>query len=340
MGAEEISGLVVELVREDLAAESKAEFLMALARRGETPGEIAAFARELRDRALRVEVTEGLRQGEILDVVGTGGDGLSTLNISTTAALLVAAGGVTVAKHGNRSVTSKSGSADLLEALGIAIDLGPEQAGEWLGEHGFAFLFAPRYHPAFRHMVAARRICAEAGQRTLFNYLGPLLNPARPSAQLMGVPRPEMGEPMAEALRDLGVRRAMVVCGEAPGGRFMDEMSILGETLVVEYYQDHAVNVARMDPALLPVREATLDALRGGDPGLNARMTRRVLTGEERGPFRDAVLLNAGGAFWVAGQAGSILEGWSKAEEVIESGAAARKLERLVEASRQARPGL
>jgi anthranilate phosphoribosyltransferase len=336
LSAAEVSEVVLGLVREDVAAEVKAAFLMALAQRGETPAEIAAFARELRDRAVEVQLEERVRAGEILDVVGTGGDRLNTFNLSTTAALLVAAGGVTVAKHGNRAVTSQSGSADLLEALGVRIDLDAAAAGRWLAEHRFAFLFAPKYHPAFRFIAPARRLCAEAGQRTLFNYLGPLLNPARPSAQLMGVPRPELCEPMAEVLRSLGVRRAMVVCGEAPGGMFLDEMSTLGATVVAEFYQDHALSQTRLDLSLLPTRGATIEALRGADPATNALMTRRVLTGVERGAFRDAVLLNAGAAFWVAGAAGSILEGWSKAEAVIESGEAGRYLERLVDASRRA----
>ena len=335
LSAEAVSELVVGLVREDVPAQVKAAFLMALARRGETVSEIAAFARELRDRAVRLDLDESLRSRGILDVVGTGGDRLNTFNISTTAALLVAAGGVTVAKHGNRAVTSQSGSADVLEALGVRIDLDAVEAGRWLAEHRFAFLFAPKYHPAFRHIAPARRLCAEAGQRTLFNILGPLLNPARPSAQLMGVSRPELCQPMAEVLRGLGVRRAMVVCGGAPGGMFLDELSTLGETLVVEFYQDHALSQARFDPSLLPARRAKLEDLRGGDPATNALMTRRVLTGEECGAFRDAVLLNAGAAFWVAGTAGSVLDGRSKAEAVIDSGEAARYLERLVALSRR-----
>lgn len=337
LSAEEVFELVDGLVREDVSAETKAAFLMALARRGETPSEIAAFARHLRERAVRVELGEGAGVGETLDVVGTGGDRLNTFNLSTTAALVVAAGGVRVAKHGNRAVTSKSGSADLLEALGIRIDLDAAEAGRWLVELRFAFLFAPRYHPAFRYIAPARKLCAEAGQRTLFNYLGPLLNPARPSAQLMGVARPELCAPMAEVLRSLGVRRAMVVCGEVGDGRFLDEMSILGETVVAEYYQDHALSETRFVPSWAPIRGGTLEDLRGGDPAANAHMTRLVLAGEERGAFRDAVLLNAGAAFWVAGAAGSILEGWSKAESVIDSGEASRHLARLVEAS-DARP--
>ena len=216
---EQVRQAVEQLADETVLAHLKADFLTAFARKGETPDEIAAFARALRDKSILPPLDAETRSREILDVVGTGGDRLGTINISTTAAILCAAAGVTVAKHGNRAVTSQAGSADVLEALGIPIDLTPAEAARSLREHNFAFFFAPNYHPAFKHISPARKLCADRGQRTIFNLLGPLLNPARPSAMLMGVPRPELCEPFAHVLQSLGVRRAMVVCGKIPSCR-------------------------------------------------------------------------------------------------------------------------
>ena len=216
---DQVRDAVAQLVAESIAPEVKADFLSALARKGETTEEIAAFAHALRAMAVAVPLDDATRAGEILDVCGTGGDRLNTFNISTTAAILCAAAGVTVAKHGNRAITSQSGSADVLEALGIPVDLSPEQAARALREHGFAFLWAPKFHPAFKHIAPARKLCAERGQKTIFNFLGPLLNPARPTAQLIGVPRPELCEPMAKVLQSLGIRRGMVVCGRIPHGK-------------------------------------------------------------------------------------------------------------------------
>ena len=184
---EEVRQAVEQLADENVPVAGKAGFLAALAHKGETPDEIAAFARALRDKSIVPVLDAETRAREILDVVGTGGDRLGTFNISTTTALVCAAAGVTVAKHGNRAVTSQAGSADVLEALGIRIDSTPAEAAYSLREHRFAFFFAPAYHPAFKHIAAARKLCAERGQRTIFNFLGPLLNPVRPSAMLVGV---------------------------------------------------------------------------------------------------------------------------------------------------------
>ncbi|MEY2411375.1 MAG: anthranilate phosphoribosyltransferase, partial [Verrucomicrobiota bacterium] len=209
----QVRDAVEALAQPGLAPESKAEFLTALALKGETTGEIAAFARELRLRSIEPPLDAATRAGEILDVCGTGGDRLNTFNISTTVALIAASAGIKVAKHGNRAVTSQAGSADVLEALGIPIDLSPAVAARHLGERGFAFFFAPLYHPVFQHIGPARRLCAARGQRTIFNFLGPLLNPARPTAQLVGVARPQLCEPVARVLQGLGVRRGLVVSG-------------------------------------------------------------------------------------------------------------------------------
>jgi anthranilate phosphoribosyltransferase len=330
---EQVRLAVEQLVAEAVSVEVKADFLAQLARKGETIGEITAFARELRARAVQPTLDEELRAGIILDVVGTGGDRLSTFNISTTVAILAAAAGVRVAKHGNRASTSPIGSADVMEALGIPFDLGPEDAVRSLRQHGFAYFFAPRYHTAFRHVVPARKLCAARGQGTIFNFLGPLLNPARPTAALIGVPRPELCEPLARVLQSLGVRRAMVVCGAVVDGdgatRHLDELSPLGPTTVVEFYQERALAVSTLPPDLFPMQPATLADLRGGDREVNAGIIRRVLMGEERGPKRDAVLLNTSAALHVADRARSLQEGWELAAETIDSGRAAAKLAEL-----------
>lgn len=330
----QIRGAVEDLVNESVPAALKADFLSALARKGETPDEIAAFAHALRERAVQPPIDPAWRAGrEILDVVGTGGDRLSTFNISTTVALVAAAAGVAVAKHGNRAVTSTVGSADVMEALGLPFTLGPDAAARALETQGFAFFFAPQYHPAFRHIAPARKLCAERGQRTIFNFLGPLLNPARPTAALIGVPRPEWCAPLARVLQSLGVRRAMVVCGEVPpeagAARYLDELSPLGVNTVAEFYQDHALLSSRFDPSPLPLQPATLADLRGGDHHINAAIIRGILSGADRGPRRDAVLLNAGAALCVAGLTRSIAEGWELAAEVIDDGRAQRKFQAL-----------
>jgi anthranilate phosphoribosyltransferase len=333
LSEEQVCLAIAQLVEEGVSAELKADFLSHLARKGETIEEIAAFARELRARAIQPELDGELRASEILDVVGTGGDRLGTFNISTTAALIAAAAGVRVAKHGNRASTSLTGSADVIEALGMPCDLGPEAAVRSLRDHGFAFFFAPKYHPAFRHIGPVRKLCAQKGQTTIFNFLGPLLNPARPSAMLVGVPRPELCEPVARVLQSLGLRRGMVVCGMAPGENgataYLDELSTLGPTNIAEFYQEHALACSTLPHDAFPVQPATLLDLRGGDCRVNAVIVRRIIQGAERGPKRDAVLLNAGAALFVAGRSRSVLEGWELAAKLIDSGVAQSKLEEL-----------
>ena len=330
---EEVRQAVEQLADEKIPTVVKADFLTALAKKGETTGEIAAFARALRDKSISPPLDAETRTREILDVVGTGGDRLSTFNISTTVALVAAAAGVLVAKHGNRASTSPIGSADVMEALGIPFDLGPEDAVRSLRRHNFAYFFAPKYHPAFRHIIPARKLCAERGQTTIFNFLGPLLNPARPTAMLVGVPRPELCEPLAQVLQSLGVHRAMVVCGavrdEAGALRYLDELSPLGPTTIAEFYQEHAVACSMLSPEPFPLQPATLADLRGGDREVNATIIRRILRGEERGPKRDAVLLNAAAALFVAGKTKSLVAGWELAAETIDSGRAAAKLAEL-----------
>jgi anthranilate phosphoribosyltransferase len=324
----QVRAAVELLADEKVEANLKADFLVAFAKKGETPGEIAAFARALRDKSIAPPLDAETRSREILDVVGTGGDRLSTFNISTTVAILCAAAGVTVAKHGNRAVTSSVGSADVIETLGIRVDLSPADAARALREHGFAFFFAPNFHPAFKNIAPARKLCAERGQRTIFNFLGPLLNPARPSAMLVGVPQPEACEPMAHALQSLGVRRVMVVCGLADG-KHLDELSTLGQNTIAEFYQERGFTVSTTLPDYFPLQPATLADLRGGDKTANAGIIRRILRGDERGPKRDAVLLNAAAALFVAGKTKSLSEGWDLAGETIDGGRAAMKLAEL-----------
>lgn len=349
---EQVTGAVTQLVDEQVSAEIKAGFLTALAAKGETIDEITAFVRELRGKSIQPPLDGETGSREILDVCGTGGDRLNTFNISTTVALIAASAGIIVAKHGNRAITSQSGSADVLEALGIKIDLTPEQAAQHLRDHHFAFFFAPRYHPAFKHISPARKLCADRGQRTIFNFLGPLLNPARPTAQLIGVPRPELCEPLARVLQSLGVRRGMVVSGKvqspfvsssgpdiqaekanAAEPLYLDELSTLGENTIAEFYQDRGFAASVMPAEQFSLQPAHLGDLNGGDRAINAEISRSILQGKERGPKRDAVLLNAGAALFVAGKSKTWSDGWDLAAELIDGGQAYRKLEELITAS-------
>lgn len=332
--AADIANALDALTDESVPAETKADFLIALAAKGETPEEILGFAAGLRDRAIPLEVPAEIRARGVLDVVGTGGDRLGTINLSTGAALIAATAGVPVAKHGNRAVTSRAGSADVLAALGVPTELAPVKAAQVLQRHGFVFLLAPRYHPAFRGVAPARQLCAQRGRRTLFNLLGPLLNPARPDCQLLGVPEPRWCEPFARVLQQLGVRRGLVVCGEA-GRRedgspaYLDEISSLGETTLAGYLPGGAVQVTRLNPRDFPLQAARVEDLRGGDAAANAASLRALFTGADRGPKRDALLLNAAGALFVAGHATSWYDGWVAAEALLDSGAVARKLDEL-----------
>lgn len=329
---DQVSLAVLELIQEELPVEPKADFLIALASRGETIGEIASFAKTLRNMSIVPPLDALTRDGDIMDVCGTGGDRLNTFNISTTVAFIVAATGVAVAKHGNRAVTSQSGSADVLEALGIRTELSPVEAAHWLRAHRFAFFFAPRFHPAFKGIAPARKLCAQRGQRTVFNILGPLLNPARPTCQIIGVPSPRWCEPMARVLQELGVRRGMVVSGAAGAG-FMDELSPFGDNTLAEFYQERGFNLTTSRFEHLCSQPIAISDLAGGDRNLNAEIIRRVLAGQDRGPKREAVLLNAGAALFVAGKAHSISEGWTLAAELIDAGQAVAKVNELITAS-------
>jgi anthranilate phosphoribosyltransferase len=336
LSEDQVRSAVGHLVNEAATADVKAEFLAALASKGETTEEIASFARHLRELSVQPPLDAETRSREILDVCGTGGDRLNTFNISTTVAILCAAAGITVAKHGNRAITSQAGSADVLEALGIRIDLTPEEAARSLRERHFAFFFAQKYHPAFKNIGPARKLCAERGQRTIFNFLGPLLNPARPSAQLIGVPRPQLCEPIARVLQSLGIRRGMVVSGqvalpEGKGMAYLDEFSTLGVNAVAEFYQDRGFASSEMSPENFNLQPATLRDLAGGDREANATTVREILNGDERGPKREAVLLNVAAALFVGNKAKSFAHGWDLGVELIDSGKAAAKLKQLAD---------
>ena len=293
-----------------------AAFITALAMRGETVEEITGFARAMREHA----VTIAPAAAHLVDVVGTGGDRLNTFNISTTTAFVIAGAGAHVAKHGNRAASSRSGSADVLEALGVNITVPPEVVQACVEDIGVGYLFAPQFHPAFRHAVVPRR---EIAIRTVFNILGPLTNPAGATRYLMGVPTAAHTEVMARVLAGLGGERAFVVHGHDG----MDEISLSGPTQVSEL-AGGGVRTYTITPEEFGLARASLDALRGGTPQENAEITVSILQGE-RGPRRDIVLLNAGAALVAAGIAETVSEGVARAEESLGSGAAYAKLEAL-----------
>ena len=330
LSQDEIGEAVELLASPDDSPEVKAEFLAALTAKGETTREIGGFAVELRNRAVAVPVDAETRARVMIDVCGTGGDKLNTFNISSAVALVCAAAGITVAKHGNRAITSLAGSAEVLEALGVPSDLSPEQAAESLRVNNFAFFFAPKYHPAYQHISPARKLCAERGTRTIFNIMGPLLNPARPNVQLVGVPRPQFCQPVAVVLASLGSRKGMVVCGAA-GDSWLDELSTIGPSTTASFEEGVEPHSGTISPTEFGMAFASIEDLRGGDKFANAEISRGIFDGRERGAKRDAVVLNAGAAFVVAGRAGTVAEGVKAAAEVIDSGAAAAKLRDLTQ---------
>jgi len=300
-------------------------FLIALRMKGETPEEIAAFAEAMRGRSVGLP---GERDEDLLDTCGTGGDGLGGFNVSTLTALVAAGAGARVAKHGNRASSGRCGSADLLSQLGVRIESDPSTISRCIDDAGIGFLFAPAMHPAVKGATPARRAL---GVRTVFNLLGPLSHPARAACQLMGVFERRWVEPAARALSALGARRALVVHGMDG----MDEITTTAPTWVSEL-QAGQVRSYEIDARDLGIERAAPEALRGGGPEENAAIARSILAGE-RGPRRDLVLANAAAALWVAGKAADLLEGKRLAEQSIDSGAAARKLEKLVELTAETR---
>ena len=315
--ADEAAAAMAEIMAGRAAPAHIAGLLIGLAMKGERPIEIVGLARTMRAHAVKIS----RHYDDVFDTCGTGGDRAGTFNISSCAALVVAAAGVRVAKHGNRSASSRTGGADVYEALGIRVTAPPPVVERCLGEVGIGFFFAPTFHPSMRHAAAVRR---ELGIRTAFNLLGPLTNPAGAVRQLVGVPRPEFTELLARALALLGTKRAWVVHG-ADG---IDELTTTGYTKISEC-RDGAVNTFYLHPADVGLPKAPLGALQGGDARENARVIARVLDGDS-GAARDVVLLNAGAALFIAGAARSVQEGIAMAARTIDDGGAKRTLARLI----------
>jgi anthranilate phosphoribosyltransferase len=313
---DQASAAMAAIMRGEAAPAQIAGLLIGLAMKGERPAELVGFATTMREHALPLPGS----RGSVFDTCGTGGDRSGSFNISTASAIVVAACGVRVAKHGNRSVSSQCGSADVLQALGVHVQMSPDTAGRCLDNAGIAFLFAPTFHPAMKHAAQARR---DLGVRTAFNLLGPLTNPARPSRQIVGVPRPELTELLARTLLALGAERAWVVHG-ADG---LDELSTTGHTKVSEV-RAGTVHTFYVHPADYGLPKASAGALKGGDSAVNAGIVERVLGGEPGAP-RDVVLLNAGAALMVAGAADHVQGGIRQAADAIDSGAARATVDRL-----------
>jgi anthranilate phosphoribosyltransferase len=310
-----------EIMRGEATPAQIGGLLVALRAKGESPDEIAGFAEAMREHVVPVRP----RRKDLVDTAGTGGDGAHTLNISTAAALVAAAAGAAVAKHGNRAVSSASGSADVLEALGFQLELPPERIAQSIDELGFGFMFAPSHHPAMRHAASVRR---ELGTRTVFNVLGPLTNPAGARAQVVGVYSPALVRTIAEVLARLGARRAFVVHG-ADG---IDELSPAGPNLVCEVVDGKVVE-RTIDPVDLGVPRCAPEELRGGTPDENARAVREIFAGADGGR-RDAILLNAAGAIAAAGHAEDLREGLELARRALDSGTALARLDELAAFSR------
>ena len=321
LSRDEARAAMRSLVAGEATSSQIAAFAIALRMKRETPDEVAGLAEVMRDAATRVDAGP-----DVVDVVGTGGDGAGTFNISTLSALVLASAGARVAKHGNRSVTSACGAADFLEAIGVAIDLPPAGVARCVEETGFGFMFAPLYHPDMRHAIVPRR---EIGVRTVFNILGPLTNPAGARRQLTGVPVPGLGETVARVLDLLGAQHAVVVHG-LDG---LDEISVCAPTQVHES-GGGGLRAYTMEPEQFGIRRWTTDAVRGGTVEANVRLAEGVLEGEH-GPARDIVLLNAGMAMYVAGLTRSIQDGIERVANELDSGRARAKVKQVAATSQR-----
>jgi anthranilate phosphoribosyltransferase len=325
MQTDEAEAVMQQIMSGEATPAQIGAYLMALRMKGETPDEIVGSALAMRAKAHTVPTNYPVE--DLLDTCGTGGDKSGTFNISTTVAFVAAGAGVPVAKHGNRAATSKSGSADVLEALGVNIDLAPEQVGECVNRVGIGFLFARVLHPAMKHVAVPRK---ELAVRTIFNILGPLTNPAGAKRQLMGVFSGDLTDLMAHVLGELGAVNAMVVSGY--GG--LDELTNTGPN-TVSHYRNGKVTTYELDPTALGLDSASIADLKGGEPEQNAQILRGVLDGSIRGAKRDVVILNAGAALLVAGKADSIGTGMRLAEAVLDKGAAVAKLDDLISVSQE-----
>lgn len=317
----EAEAVMNEIMEGEASAVQMSSYLTALSMKGETVEEITASAAGMRAHCVRL-----LHDMDVLEIVGTGGDGANTFNISTTSSLVISAAGIPVAKHGNRAASSKCGAADVLEALGVNITIAPEKSRELLEKIGICFLFAQNYHFAMKYVAPVRK---ELGIRTIFNILGPLANPAGANMELMGVYDESLVEPLAHVLANLGVKRALVVYGSDG----LDEISLSAPTRVCEV-KDGAFTSYEITPEQFGLTRCSKDDLAGGTPAENAQITHDILAGKT-GPKRDAVLMNAGAAIYMAGKAESIQAGIDLAKEMIDSGKATAQLEKFVELSNQ-----
>ena len=326
----DVAFAVTLLLSEKVEDETKAEFLRALHMKGESPEEIVAFVQLLMDRAVDPMINPAELRGPLLDVCGTGGDGLNFFNISTTIMFILAAGGVAVIKHGNRSVTSTCGSADVLEELGVPLQLRPDELRECTKRHGLGFVFARQYHPAFRAVAKMRERLARQKTRTVFNLLGPLLNPVRPPRQLIGVFAAGLTGVFAEVLRRLARERAWIVHGLAEGTDGMDDISVCGATTVAEL-DEGKITSAILDTQWLGLGRCSIDVLQGGTAKENAAILHGILSGQVKDGRRDIAVANAAGGFVVAGLVRDMNEGIGRAGEIIDSGAALSKLQALQE---------
>jgi anthranilate phosphoribosyltransferase len=322
LNEEQMSQMITEIFSGDITDAQIGAMMAALATKGETFEELAGAARAMRRKALRIQTSAAT----VVDTCGTGGDGAHTFNISTTTSFVVAACGVTVAKHGNRSVSSQCGSADLLEALGVKLDTAPEIVEEAVQDIGIGFLFAPLYHGAMRFAAKARK---EVGLRSIFNMLGPITNPAGANCQLLGVYAPELTEMFAHALQLLGAKRAFVVHGHDG----LDEISVCAPTRISEL-KDGLIRTYDISPEQFFSERAKPADLLGGNPEENAQITRNILNGE-KGPKRNVVLINAAAALVAAGQAEDLKQGIRMAETAIDDGDAVRKMEALIKYSQE-----
>ncbi len=323
LSPDQIRVAVAWLANPAVESSKKGLFLEALHLKGETSTEIAAFTEALLSLAVDPELDKASLSGPTLDVCGTGGDKLELFNISTASMFVLAAGGVVVLKHGNRAITSKCGGADVLEALGIRIELSPADLRECVKRHGLGFLFAPAYHPAFRVIGPVRRGLADRGIPSVFNLLGPLLNPARPEFQLVGVYSKELLRCYGEVLFQLGRTRAWAVhgCGA-------DELTLAGPADIVSV-EGSTLSIFKINPASLKLPYAPVEALRGGDRTENAALLEAILSGQETGPKSQVVALNAAAGFLVAGRARNLADGLEKANELLANGEALAKLKAL-----------
>lgn len=321
------------LLNPSVSDEKKERLLLALSKKGETPAEIAGFVEAFLEHAIDPMIGALDLPGPTLDVCGTGGDKLNLFNVSTTAMFVAAGAGAIVVKHGNRGITSKSGGADVLEALGIRIDLTPEGFRNCLEKSGVGFLFAPNYHPAFKAVAGVRKNLAAKGHRSIFNLIGPLLNPARPQCQLVGVSDARLCQPFSEILQRLGRESAWVVGGSAPGGLSVDEVSLMGSTRICKSGAFQDLEDEEITPEDFGMRKALVEDLHGGDAKENATILENILSGKEVGAKLDIVLLNAAAALACAGLADHMGDAIGIARETISSGAALERLRLLQEAS-------